>query len=401
MNEFKIKYGEVLTSSEGVDYLLDQLPVECWKNPNLTWLDVGAGTGNIINVVIQRLHCGLSVSITDYNERDKYIRNKMIFMSELNKYHHEELLKISNNLYHDVFNINETFDIVISNPPYVMFGEKKTPSKKNISKKKDGKTVWPMFVEKIFYICNLYCSLIIPPLWMRNNPGNARETIVNNLYKCRCLNYYEANKIFFKNGQTPVSFVTLSKDRYPAFYFDKKYMIFHPNNNILPMKNYKIFQKLIPYINDYGCIKAIKTNLPSKNIKFSDIKSKQFPHKNIKTTLLTGVVYNYSNKPLHHRFKKIVLAHKAIGLAFVDHNGLGLSTRDNYIIESTDEILLEFLQSEFVQLVFDSFRFRMRFLEREAFLYLPRVDLIPDFPDKMTNKNIFDFFKIDSNGIKE
>ena len=401
MKEFKIQYGEVLTSQEGVNYLLDQLPVECWKNPNLTWLDVGAGTGNIINAVIERLHIGLSDSIRDYNKRDKYIRNKMIFMSELNEYHHEKLLKISHNLYHDVFNINETFDIVISNPPYVMLGEKKTPSKKNISKKKDGITVWPMFVEKLFNICNLYCSLIIPPLWMRNNPGNARETILNNLYKCRCLNYYEANKIFFKNGQTPVSFIILSKDDVPTLFYDKTYMIFHPANNIIPMKNYKIFKQLIPYINDYGDIKAIKTNLPSKNIKFSENKSKQFPYKNIKTTLLTGVVYNYSNKPLNYRFPKIVLAHKALGLALLDEEGLGLSTRDNYIIESTDEVLLEFLQSDFVQLVFDSFRFRMRFLEREAFLYLPRVDLIPDFPDEMTNKNLFNFFKIDSNGIKE
>ena len=401
MNEFKIQYGEVLTSLEGVNYLLDQLPVECWKNPNLTWLDVGAGTGNIINAVIERLHVGLSDSIRDYNKRDKYIRNKMIFMSELNEYHHEKLLKISHNLYHDVFNINETFDIVISNPPYVMLGVKKTPSKKNISKKKDGITVWPMFVEKLFNICNLYCSLIIPPLWMRNNPGNARETILNNLYKCRCLNYYEANKIFFKNGQTPVSFIILSKDDVPSLFYDKTYMIFHPANNIIPMKNYKIFKQLIPYLNDYGHIKAIKTNLPSKNIKFSENKSKQFPYKNIKTTLLTDVVYNYSNKPLNYRFPKIVLAHKALGLAFFDEEGLGLSTRDNYIIESTDEVLLEFLQSDFVQLVFDSFRFRMRFLEREAFLYLPRVDFIPDFPDEMTNKNLFNFFKIDSNGIKE
>ena len=93
-----------------------------------------------------------------------------------------------------------------------------------------------------------------------------------------------------------------------------------------------------------------------------------------------------------------MLAHKSIGLPFYDEEGLGLSTRDNYIIDSDSLVLLEFLKSELVKKIFESFRYRMRFLEKEVFLYLPRVDLIPYFPQIISNDNLINFFKINSNG---
>lgn len=395
MDNFKIKFGEVLTSPNGVEYLLDQLPSECWNNPNLTWLDIGSGTGNIINGVIDRLHIGLSTLLKDYEKRDKHIRENMIYVSEINVYHREKLQKITKNYYEDVFKINKTFDIVLSNPPYVMEGEKKVPSKINICKKKDGKTVWPSFVDKAFSLSEIYCGLIIPPLWLRNNPGNARELIIKNIYKCMSLNYYKANKIFNKQGQTPVTIITLSKINNENLFFDKKYIAFNPIDNIFPTDNYSIIDKLIPFVIEYGCIKVIKTNLPPKNVKFSETESSKFKYKNIKTTTLkNGNIYEYSNKELKYSYPKIILAHKAIGLPFMDYEGIGISTRDNYIIESLSETLLLFLKSKLVRKVFESFRYRMRFLEKEAFLYLPNIDNIPNFPIKVNDTTISNFFSV-------
>ena len=160
---FKTKYGEVLTTEKGVNYLLDQLPEECWCNPNLTWFDMGSGTGNIISEIVKRLDRGLEKVFTLVDERDKHIREKMIYVSEINPYHRETLLKITENIYDDVFKIKDkTFDIVVSNPPYVIEGRKKVPSRRSISKKNDGKTIWPAFVDKGFQLCELYCCLIIP-----------------------------------------------------------------------------------------------------------------------------------------------------------------------------------------------------------------------------------------------
>ena len=395
MENFKIKFGEVLTSPNGVKYLLDQLPNECWNNPNLTWLDIGSGTGNIINGVIDRLHIGLSNLIQDTNKRDKHIRDNMIYVSEINSFHTEKLQKITKNYYEDIFKINKTFDIVLSNPPYVIEGEKKVPSKINISKKNDGKTVWPSFVYKAFSLSELYCGLIIPPLWLRNNPGNSRELIIKNIYKCMSLDCYKANKIFNKQGQTPVTILTLSKINNENMFFDTKYSLFNPIDHIYPTDNYSIINKLMPFVIEYGCIKVIKTNLPPKNVKFSEIKSSKFKYKNIKTTTKkNGNIYEYSNKELKYSYPKIILAHKAIGLPFMDYEGIGISTRDNYIIESLSETLLLFLQSKLVGLVFESFRYRMRFLEKEAFLYLPNVDNIPNFPIEINDNTINNFFSI-------
>ena len=393
MNNFKLHYGEVLTNKVGVGYLLDQLPNSCWKDPSFTWLDIGAGTGNISKGIVERLHIGLRDSILDYSKRDKHIKEKMLYLSEINPIRKNELLEIYPNVYSDIFNVFKTFDIVVSNPPYVINGEKKVPSKHSICKKNDGRTIWPKFVDKAFSMSKHYCSLIIPSLWLRKNNGNSRDIIVSNLWKCRSLNSYNANEIFFKQGQTPVTFITLTKEKpLGVYFFDKKYIEFNPINSIFPTNNYILVKKLIPYVKQYGCIKAIKTNCPPKNVKFSEFKNEIFCFKNIKTTTLKGTCYNYSDTKLKYSYPKIVLAHKALGMAIIDEEGLGISSRDNYIIESTSERLFLFLRTQLVSTIFDSFRYRMRFLEKEAFLYLPNIEKIPLFPQIVNDDSVNSFF---------
>jgi len=69
MNNFKLQYGEVLTSLEGVSYLLNQLPSDCWSNPNITWFDIGSGVAtprvSYQLIVVSFLHTLLILCLPD------------------------------------------------------------------------------------------------------------------------------------------------------------------------------------------------------------------------------------------------------------------------------------------------------------------------------------------------
>ena len=90
---------------------------------------------------------------------------------------------------------------------------------------------------------------------------------------------------------------------------------------------------------------------------------------------------------------KLVLAHKMYGFPYLDVSGeVGLNSADGYVLfphhetalsedQAADQVsTLQFLReaqrilcSPLAILVFESFRYRMRFLEREAFEYLPHM----------------------------
>mgnify|MGYP001235220752 FL=1 len=46
--------GEVFTPSELVEFMLDQLPDEQWRNPERTFLDKSCGDGNFLVAVVRR-----------------------------------------------------------------------------------------------------------------------------------------------------------------------------------------------------------------------------------------------------------------------------------------------------------------------------------------------------------
>ena len=91
------------------------------------------------------------------------------------------------------------------------------------------------------------------------------------------------------------------------------------------------------------------------------------------------MVYEYCKKPAPYQHdSKIIMANKMYGMPMMDPEGVyGISTRDNYVILGVDEkdmpALCDYINSDYVQKVFDSFRYRMRYLEREAFCFVPRL----------------------------
>ena len=93
--------------------------------------------------------------------------------------------------------------------------------------------------------------------------------------------------------------------------------------------------------------------------------------------------------------KKLVLAHKMYGFPYYDSNGMyGISRRDNYVIikKTHEEFLLlqSFLTSPLALFVYEATRYRMKYLEKEAFLFLPNVCNLEGF----TIENMFNVFDI-------
>ena len=86
------------------------------------------------------------------------------------------------------------------------------------------------------------------------------------------------------------------------------------------------------------------------------------------------------------------------GFPFIDKEGkYGISTRDNYIIKNKSiaemELISEYLSNELILFLFETTRYRMRYLEKYVF------DFIPDFtkiPKKIleNKKNIYELIGI-------
>ena len=128
--------GEVFTSLELVEEMLDKLPVEVWSNPKLKFLDPANGIGNFPVILVEKLMRGLEEWQPDSELRLKHILENQIYVCELqskNMFIYLQLFDPENqfklNFHRGSFldenfpNIMkewgvEKFDIIVGNPPY-------------------------------------------------------------------------------------------------------------------------------------------------------------------------------------------------------------------------------------------------------------------------------------------
>jgi hypothetical protein len=87
------------------------------------------------------------------------------------------------------------------------------------------------------------------------------------------------------------------------------------------------------------------------------------------------------------------------GFPFLDISGcFGISNRDNYVILNKNESefikLKQFLSTNFIITMFESTRYRMKYLERYIFNMLPDITKLDDFPEEITDETLFDYFKL-------
>jgi hypothetical protein len=179
--EKKKKNGEVFTPEFLIEEMLDKLPKEVWRNPDLKWFDPAVGMGNFMIFVYYRLMDGLKYKIKDSLERKKHIVKNMLFMSELDMENVKECKRILNdcNIYEgdtlkmdtfEAFGIKK-FDIIVGNPPYNSMGTIAT-----------GNTVWQLFVEISLNLLNKdgFLVYVHPSGWRK---PDSEKSKFNGLYK--------------------------------------------------------------------------------------------------------------------------------------------------------------------------------------------------------------------------
>ena len=435
--ETRNTFGIVYTPDPLVDKILDLIPKQYYENPQLKWLDIGAGNGAFSLNLFNRLLNSLTTIFPNLETRRIHIIKNMLYMCEIYPPHIEKLRELfsqdANIITRDFLSINveppspspsidiELFDIIIGNPPYNINGALKTPTNKSLKKNKDGKQIYVKFVNKSLLLLKEqgHLALIIPALWLKPDKAGLYYALLYNNFsieKLHCLSSNETQKAFLYNAQTPTCFfygkinnktqsesckTNLSISLYDKLYEKYDTYVVRPDYPI-PTNGIHIINKLLYFVDLVGYLKVYKSNSPPKDSIFSDIcgvYKENIPTNiptnipNVKTTKLYKksplLIINYSNILQHYANQpKLILAHKMYGFPYLDSSGTyGISSRDNYILTTKDYSINElqqiqaFLSTKTALYIFSTTNYRMRYLERYAFKFIPNITKIENFPN--------------------
>ena len=411
-----IFYGEVNTPFSFIELMLSIIPEKFYKNPDLRWLDPGCGTGNFSIILYYKLLDGLKDIIKDIEERKRHIIENMIYMVEIQSKNITVLKSIfgnNANIYYENFleYREKDFDIIIGNPPFNFMGQIKVPTS-NSNKKNDGTTIWPEFIIKSISLLKPETGMLcvfIPSIWLKPDKKMMYDYLLQ--YKIEWLNCFtntSTNQIFKGKAQTPSCFFLLTKtatDNIITIYDNsiKKYIFYkHISNKPIPIFGQEICKK----IQNLGLenLKVIKTNMPPKGVIISKTRTEEY-FCNIRTCKLKNNIpeleIDYSNKRLKYAgTPKLVLAHKMYGFPYLDISGnYGISNRDNYVIikDNLNDLikLQKFLSTNTALYLFETTRYRMKYLEKYAFDIIPDISLLKDFPEDINDDTIAEYFKFD------
>ncbi len=439
----KLEYGEIYTPFSFIRRMLDLFDPSVFTDPAKTWLDTGAGQGYFSMLVFERLNQGLLTLFPDALERKKHIVEKMLYMIELKASNVQALKRMfgekANIIYADyctyisiddantsTYAETKYFDYIIGNPPYNAHGMKKVPTNTARKKTEDGQTLWTQFIRKSLTLLQPTTGqmcMIVPALWLKPDKERTYQLLrAYKIEKIHCLSNTETNTVFKGAAQTPTCFFILTNT--PSTnnciqMYDKNrqaYVLFdQPVGKPLPLFGAHIIQKLQPWLRPTGPgpLKVQKSNMPSKKSRFIEMPyDQEYPYTNITTCVLEGLrpvlLMNYSDIPQAFQGqKKLVLAHKMYGFPYWDQLGhLGIANRDNYVIvgKTTAEFaqLAAFLSTKLALYIFEAARYRMKYLEKYAFEFIPDVTRLPGFPpaQDITEETVADYFGLDEDDKK-
>lgn len=423
-NNEKSKLGIVYTPFSLVEKIINMIPINYFNN-NTKWLDIGSGLGNFSFIIYEKL---LNNSNLNYNN---IIKN--LYFSEIQEdqiKYLKELFGKDINLFDNFFNISnnsnnflEYFDVIIGNPPY-NYGKIKTPTNSQINKKDEGKSIWQKFIIESLKLLKWggFLSLIVPAIWLKPDKSGIYELLTSyKIIKLSCLSNNETNKEFNYKAQTPTCYFLIQKilsnnNNNNILIYDqlhKDYINYTLKKNYpIPMSNISIINKFLKKVNLLGTIKIHKTNCLPNKINLSTNENEFYKFQNISSCLLEGnqkllpvllKFYSDYSAP-HYGIRKLILSHKMYGFPFLDDEGLyGISARDNYIIKDYSKEKLikigKFLSSKTIIFLYSSTAYRMKYLEKYIFYFIPDISnelIFDNLPDNILERDkiIQDYFHL-------
>jgi len=385
--------SEVYTPAELVEKMLDKLPKEIWKNPDLKWVDPCAKSGIFILEVIIRLMKNLDIRdetlrnndetllynhiinnmVTAYvnEERNKWVVSKMIYgdTSEVERVKLLEINKIKEDM--------PKFDVVVGNPPYQGTGRKK---------------LYINFIEKSFRILTPKGLLmfITPKLGLSFLCGqNISQKRLSRLKQLELINVNDNIKQHFKGiGSDFCYFIAKNEDvKYSTVLLDK-----NGNKNKLMISN----KTVISFSGNIIETSILTKTINNKNeFKRTAARTTEFV-KNGKYKVLYKILTNneeikYTNI-LHKDHKKIKILWPTVGKRFIyDKNG-ELMPGTSFVVyipfENFENFKL-FISSKLFKFLENSFSGM-----RSPFDYIIKSIKKPTISSKWTNKKLYKFYNL-------
>tara|TARA_Y100001970_G_C14215021_1_gene849139 strand:+ start:92 stop:1447 length:1356 start_codon:yes stop_codon:yes gene_type:complete len=423
----KEKYGEVLTPLDIIDemyrnseeYILSDLKKKS-ETTKINILDVGTGDGKFIKCFIEKypiiskqcIFYGIEKNNfyeTIFNENMKSLKN---FVDYNINYINDDITKKITTLQ------DKKFDLIVGNPPFNNNGLIKVPCNKKIEKSKEGESIWYTCIQNSMELLNGggYLLMVSPCLWLKPDKSNTYEILLNENELLMVKNYesYESHKLFKYKAQTPVNyFLSRKVKNKKSKYNETKLKIYSGTKSFDFVLNYNFpipTHHIDQVIEAQELMKKYNIgNLSRMIVKSNPINEKKMgiqndPHetnnyKNVKTCVKNKeskeleIIYNYSTEVCpYFQDSKIYCPHKRLPVFFKDYDGkYGISKRDTFIISEVIltelysptitpknvhkylELLYEYLNSEKIKMILQCTKYRMNFLEKYAYSYVPNI----------------------------
>lgn len=314
------------TPIECVKEMINKIPEEVFKNPNLKWLDPCCGNGNFFIVIFYKL--------LNYHSK-KHILENMFYFNDTNSdrinivkkvfCNNDYSLNITNCNYLE-FSNNNKFNVIVANPPYAKILENGSRASKNHN-------LIGAFIKKSFEILeeNGYLLYITPDNWMSKAD---RNTLIKEITQKQILylNIHNAKKYFKKIGSSFTWYLIENTIYYKdieveGIYKKEEYkdMVKSEVRSFIPLYYNKIIQNILSKTIENIKLEKFKVETSSDLHKYTkkenirNYKDEIFKHKLYHTP--TQIVW--SNKP--HKFQegfKVFIGTTSYYNIFVDNCGM-------------------------------------------------------------------------------